>query len=139
VATCLGHVLLRRPVPDAEAQRLRRETRLAQHPDPLRDGATGPVTLARAGEPAQGSLVIVGERQARELDERVPPARVAGELLGQRPDREVGGPLAVRPRCRGERIDRGVVLRTATDDLREGGERRGVVRVEDQPQERQRP
>src|SRR5690606_38169440 len=126
----LGVVVPRAPVPDAEAQRLGRQAGRAQDLHRLRERAPGRVALRGGREPAQRGLLVVVEREPPELDERVPALGVPGELLGERPDREVGRALLLRlVDGRGERVVGGGALRGApADQLRERAERPLVVR-----------
>jgi hypothetical protein len=118
-------------VADAEAERLDRPVGVAQDADPLGERLPRRVALRGGDEAPHGAVGVVRQGQARELDQRVPGARVTRELLAERPDGEVGRPLLLVLVLRGaQRVAVDRALRgTAPHDLGEGLEGPDVVRV----------
>jgi hypothetical protein len=127
----LRRVLARPPVPHAEAQRLDRHPGVAQDHETLGEGDAVRVALGRGGQAPHRSLVVVGEREPAQLEERAPAARVPGELLGERPHREVGGSLLLQLVVRGAQrvLGAGRLRGPAPHDLGQRVERTLVVRV----------
>src|SRR5690606_24653496 len=96
LAAGLRDVATRGPLPDPEAQTVAREVRIAEGADALGKGQTGVLALARGVEPPHRAVVVVVQRQPGELDEREPRLGVPGQLLGERPDRDVRRDVEVR-------------------------------------------
>ena len=91
------------PSPSASTGMPASRRRASASTSALPDGSRSAAVVSRRSVPSWSSC----DRQAGHLDERVPGARVPGELLAERPDGQVGGALPLACRWSRRRAGRG--------------------------------